>query len=144
MNIPKKIINKNLYEQVREEIKKKYPKHSAYRSMLIIDEYKKRGGILNKEYESKSDLKRWINEKWINMNQYLKGNIVNCGDQKYIKKSACRPLKRVNKKTPLTAEEVLKKHNKKDIQKAINKKSLDPQNKIIYWDSLEVKNKRKK
>ena len=41
--------DKKLYEEVKEEIYKKYPKHSAYRSGLIVQEYKKRGGT----YEGK-------------------------------------------------------------------------------------------
>ena len=36
--------NKKLYEEVKEEIYKKYPKHSAYRSGLLVQEYKRRGG----------------------------------------------------------------------------------------------------
>ena len=36
--------NKTLYEQVKKEIYAKHPKHSAYRSGLLVQEYKKRGG----------------------------------------------------------------------------------------------------
>ena len=36
--------NKTLYEQVKKEIYAKDPKHSAYRSGLLVQEYKKRGG----------------------------------------------------------------------------------------------------
>ena len=36
--------NKKLYEEVNKEIYAKYPKHSAYRSGLLVQEYKKRGG----------------------------------------------------------------------------------------------------
>ena len=36
--------NKKLYEEVKKEIYAKYPKHSAYRSGLLVQEYKKRGG----------------------------------------------------------------------------------------------------
>ena len=36
--------NKKLYEKVKDEIYKEYPKHSAYRSGLLVKEYKKRGG----------------------------------------------------------------------------------------------------
>ena len=31
--------NKKLYEEVKDEIYKKYPKHSAYRSGLLVQEY---------------------------------------------------------------------------------------------------------
>ena len=36
--------NKKLYEEVKKEIYAKYPKHSAYRSGLLVKEYKERGG----------------------------------------------------------------------------------------------------
>ena len=36
--------NKKLYDEVKKEIDAKYPKHSAYRSGLLVQEYKKRGG----------------------------------------------------------------------------------------------------
>ena len=32
---------KKLYDQVKKEIYEKYPKHSAYRSGLLVQEYKK-------------------------------------------------------------------------------------------------------
>ena len=32
--------NKKLYEEVKKEIYAKYPKHSAYRSGLLVQEYK--------------------------------------------------------------------------------------------------------
>ena len=36
--------NKKLYEKVKAEIYKKHPKHSAYRSGLLVQEYKRQGG----------------------------------------------------------------------------------------------------
>ena len=36
--------NKELYEQVKFAVYQKYPKHSAYRSGLLVQEYKRRGG----------------------------------------------------------------------------------------------------
>ena len=36
--------NKQLYEKVKAEIYKKHPQHSAYRSGLLVKEYKLRGG----------------------------------------------------------------------------------------------------
>jgi hypothetical protein len=41
--------NKKLYEEVKAEIYAKYPTHSAYRSGLLVQEYKRRGGT----YEGK-------------------------------------------------------------------------------------------
>ena len=36
--------NKKLYEKVKDEIYKEYPKHSAYRSSLLVKTYKAKGG----------------------------------------------------------------------------------------------------
>ena len=36
--------DKKLYEKVKKEIYKKYPKHSAYRSGLLVKQYKAAGG----------------------------------------------------------------------------------------------------
>ena len=36
--------NKKLYEEVKNEIYRRYPQHSAYRSGLLVKEYKARGG----------------------------------------------------------------------------------------------------
>ena len=49
--------NKKLYEEVKAEIYKKHPKHSAYRSGLLVQEYKRRGG----EYIGKKMMKKdWV------------------------------------------------------------------------------------
>lgn len=142
MNVPEKIMNKTLYGKVKEEIKNKYPKHSAYRSLLIIKEYKKRGGKIDEKKES--GLTRWLKEEWINVYAYLKENKkISCGKNEYVKKSACRPLYRISEKTPITINELLKLHSKENILKAIEKKNKDPQNTIMNWKTLTVKKKLK-
>lgn len=140
--VPDKIINKDLYIYVRNKIKQLYPKHSAYRSALIIKTYKEMGGKIKKDY--KSDLSRWFKEEWINMDVYLSGDIVKCGDKLYIKKSACRPRYRISKETPITADEVIKLHGKNKVRKAIDIKNKDPQNLIIKWKDLNVIKKKSK
>ena len=45
--------NKKLYEEVKAEIYKTYPVLSAYRSGLLVQEYKKKGGT----YEGKEKQK---------------------------------------------------------------------------------------
>ena len=142
MNVPEKIKNKSLYRKVKEEILNKYPKHSAYRSMLIIKEYKKRGGEIDEKKEKKSGLNRWLKEEWVNVYAYLKENKkISCGKNEYIKKSACRPLTKISQKTPITINELLKLHSKESILKAIEKKNKDPQNTIMNWKTLTVKKK---
>ena len=57
--------NKKLYEEVKKEIYAKHPKHSAYRSGLLVQEYKKRGGTYSGD-KSKGSLGRWFKEDWKN------------------------------------------------------------------------------
>ena len=50
--------NKKLYEEVKNEVYKKHPQHSAYRSSLLVKTYKARGG----EYIGKKMMKKdWGN-----------------------------------------------------------------------------------
>ena len=60
-NIPDNVINKDLYLNIKNKIIKNYPKHGAYRSMMIVKEYKKQGGKYRGD-KNKTDLKRWNNE----------------------------------------------------------------------------------
>ena len=53
--------NTKLYEEVKKETYAKYPKHSAYRSGLLVQEYKKRGGEYTGD-KSKGSLGRWFKE----------------------------------------------------------------------------------
>ena len=91
--------NKKLYEEVKKEIYAKYPKHSAYRSGLLVQEYKKRGGGYSGD-KSKGSLGRWFKEEWSNQR----------GETGYKKKGdVYRPTKRVSSKTPATFSELSKK-----------------------------------
>ena len=96
MSIP---ANKQLYEQVKKEIYEKHPKHSAYRSGLLVREYKKRGGTYIGKENKSSGLNRWFREKWESQR----------GETGYRYKSdVYRPTVRVNKDTPTTVNELTK------------------------------------
>ena len=56
--------NQKLYDKVKKEIYAKNPKHSAYRSGLLVKEYKKRGGTYSGARQKNSGLSRWFKEKW--------------------------------------------------------------------------------
>jgi len=98
-----------LYNQVKKEIYKKNPTHSAYRSGLIVKEYK---AIYFKKHKSKNaytgkkskaGLTRWFKEDWRTQE----------GKKTYKKKGDIfRPTKRVSKKTPTTMKELSKKEIK--------------------------------
>jgi hypothetical protein len=96
-----------LYEKVAKSIKKKYKTHSAYRSGLLVKEYKKQ---YKEKYGNKSPYKgkkktnaplsRWFKEEWKS----------DTGKTKYTSKSSVyRPTKRISKKTPATFKELSKK-----------------------------------
>jgi hypothetical protein len=107
------IINKKLYESVKEEAKAKF-KHwpSAYASGWVVKEYKRRGGRYKSGQRSKSPLDRWFKEKWVNVCEYPK--IVPCGRSRSVIKKYpyCRPLRRITKKTPVTVREISPKKRK--------------------------------
>jgi len=97
--------NKTLYNKVKAEIIKKVPKHSAYRSGMIVKEYKKRGGKYSGSKE-KGKLKRWFKEDWKTQD----------GSKTYKKKGDIfRPTKRVSKDTPTTMKELTPAQKKKAI-----------------------------
>lgn len=103
-----------LYNKVKKEIYKKYPKHSAYRSGILVKTYKERYFKKHKskvaytgKKSDKKGLGRWFKEDWKNQR----------GGKGYKKKGdVYRPTKRVTKKTPATFKELTKKEIK-DAQK---------------------------
>lgn len=112
-NLPKDMI---LYNKIKKGVYEKYPKHSAYRSGILVKEYKK---AYNKKYGNdnsytgkkteKKGLARWFKEEWKNQ----RGEV---GYSKNI--DVYRPTKRVTKETPLTFGEL----SKYEIQKAQKEK----------------------
>jgi hypothetical protein len=118
MSIPIPRDNK-LYSITKKNIYDKYPKHSAYRSGLLVQEYKRRFSqkygnkkkpyIGNKTKTRKNGLKRWFHEKWVNQ----RGEI----GYRY-KSDIYRPSVRITRKTPITYREL----SKKQIHKARNTK----------------------
>jgi len=96
--------NKTLYEKVKKKIYKKIPKHSAYRSGLIVKEYKAQGGTYVGKKDEKKGLSRWFKEKWKTQD----------GSTTYKKKGDIfRPTKRITKETPTTMSELTKKQKEK-------------------------------
>jgi hypothetical protein len=101
-----------LYNKIKKKTIKKIPKHSAYRSGIIVKTYKKKFtekyGSKKKPYigskTKKKGLGRWFKEKWVNQ----RGEV----GYKY-KNDIYRPSKRINKKTPVTHGELSKKEIKK-------------------------------
>jgi hypothetical protein len=102
-NIPK---DTKLYETIKNKVYKQITKHSAYRSGILVKEYKK---AYLKKYKSneayygkktnKQGLARWFKEEW--KNQRGEVGYKNTND-------VYRPTRRVTTKTPLTFNELTK------------------------------------
>ena len=108
MPIPR---DRKLYEQTKRSIYKSHPKHSAYRSGLLVKAYKKaysRKHGSSSAYSGKksqtSGLSRWFAEKWRNQ----RGGV---GYQR--RSDVYRPTRRVSPKTPKTFAQISKKQLKR-------------------------------
>jgi len=100
--------DQKLYDKVKREIYSKYPKHSAYRSGLLVKEYKKQYKGKGSPYigpkPSKTGLSRWFKEKWVSDT-----GVVGYTD----KSSVYRPSIRVTSDTPTTWGELTDKEIKR-------------------------------
>ena len=100
-SVPK---DKTLYNSVKKKLFSKMPKNSAYRSALLIKQYKaayKKKHKSDKAYIGKKNEKkgiaRWMKEDWRTQD----------GKKTYSKKSdVFRPTKKITKKTPKTYKEL--------------------------------------
>ena len=112
INEPK---DKALYMKVKKEVYKAHPKHSAYRSGLLVKKYKERGGTYTGKKNS-DGLTRWFKEEWKNQR----------GQTGYKKKDdVYRPTKRITKDTPKTFKEISKKELKTAQKKKATKGRVD-------------------
>lgn len=113
-SIPK---NTLLYNKVKQYIYKKYPKHSAYRSGLLVQKYKqefKKLHPLSNPYIGQTSklkgLSRWFKEDWkSDTGKYYYSS----------RRSVYRPTKKITKKTPKTFSEL----SKKELNRAKYKKA---------------------
>ena len=101
MPLPK---DESLYEKIKKEIYTKYPKHSAYRSGLLVKKYKeeyqkkhKNNNAYIGEKKRSEGLNRWFEEVWLNQRNEI-------GYKK--KGDVYRPTVKVSSKTPTTFQEL--------------------------------------
>lgn len=84
-----------LYNEVKQQIYNKMPKNSLYRSAQIQKLYKQLGGTYTGKQEN--NINSWMKEKWINLNDYVRGKITKCEDgntmKQYKEYKLCRPRK---------------------------------------------------
>ena len=105
--------DQTLYGKVKARVYADIPKHSAYRSGIVVQRYKKAFTAKHGERKSpytgakrtqKRGLGRWFAEKWVNQR----------GEVSYRHKSDIyRPWIRVTKDTPLTHAELSKREIKR-------------------------------
>jgi hypothetical protein len=110
-------VDLNLYNKVKDTVYKRIPKHSAYRSGIVVQEYKKKFskkyGRNKTPYKGKKTRKKgisqWFDERWTNQH----------GEIGYKNKNdVYRPSIRITKNTPTTFREL----NKKQIKRARTEK----------------------
>jgi len=113
---------------------------SIYRSSYIVKMYKEEGGKIKNKKSPKLGLTRWFKEEWIQVVPFLeKGLKIECGGRKESSASgkACRPLYRITNDTPITIDELLEIHSKKDIISIAKKKEKNPSERL-FWKTLNL------
>lgn len=132
MNIPDNILNPELYEQAKKESDKKFDeKTSAYKSMWMVKRYQELGGKYNTK-KKEDDTGKWRKEEWIQVIPFVTVNEqIPCGSSIRDKK-ACRPLKKVDKETPITIKEIIKKHGKEKVLELARKKNKDMKGRLNW------------
>tara|TARA_R110002073_G_scaffold53558_1_gene138184 strand:- start:761 stop:1105 length:345 start_codon:yes stop_codon:yes gene_type:complete len=98
-------LNKALYAKARAKYSSM--KHSAYKSSLVVKEYKSKGGKYSGAKPKKTGLTRWHKEDWKTQD----GKTTYNGKKNKI----FRPTKRITKETPTTMGELSSKRKKKAI-----------------------------
>jgi hypothetical protein len=109
------ILDKELYNKVKQKADKIYNKSSAYKSGYIVKEYKKLGGKYSDNFPTNKGLDRWFKENWTDI-----------GNLSY---PVYRPTKKITKDTPLLVTEINKKNLQEQIklkQKIKGKNNLPP------------------
>ena len=93
-------LDEKLYAKVKEKIMKSYKKNSAFASGAIVKEYKRQGGRYKSTKEPRK-LKRWFEEKWVNLNPIL-------GKSNPDSYPLFRPTKKISNETPTLAQDIPK------------------------------------
>jgi hypothetical protein len=117
--------DEKLYSIAKQYADLVYKTHSAYKSMAIqkkyIELYNEKYGDKNAYYgKNKGALSNWRNENWVDVESYLKGDIVPCGSVEYNRNKtyvACRPLADLKKYKNL--DKILQ------LKKKLKEKSID-------------------
>jgi len=136
--VPENIKNPSLYKKAKKIADETYKRAGLFKSAFIQKKYRELGGEYKGKKPSKNTgIQRWLKgEEWIKVEPYVKsGKKVKCGtgDDKH----ACRPLNRVNDKTPITIKEVINKFGKKKVLELAKEKQKDL-NTRINWKTAKI------
>jgi len=109
--------DQKLYNKIKERVYKEMPKHSAYRSMRVVKEYKEAGGKYSNDKKPKMNIDKWLGQKWSSVNDYYHDNkVVACGStdtmKKYGEYPLCRPLAIIKKLSKNQMQDMIKEKNK--------------------------------
>lgn len=131
-DIPTNVLDPQLYRTAKAKANEIYgSKTSAYKNMYMVKVYKELGGRYSGA--KTKGLTNWDREKWIRVEDYVKsGKKLPCGEGGRVKTKACRPTVKVNKSTPITLNEALRKHGRKKILELVNKKQSDMAGRIDW------------
>jgi len=119
------VTDKILYEKIKKKVYADIPKHSAYRSGILVQKYKeafknKYKNTRKKPYKGnrtkKKGLRRWFDEEWVNQ----RGEV----GYKY-KNDVYRPKIRITDDTPITHDELTEKEIEKARVKKYRKGRID-------------------
>ena len=133
-----KFLDKSIYNKAKKKADEVYKKHSAYKSMYLLETYKKLGGRINQKVKKNSGTEKWNKEEWKNLTPYILGKVKSikdapaCGERHKLQvknPSICRHTKKVSKDTPTLAQE----YNKAQIRKALE---IKKKGKRIFWNKL--------
>lgn len=133
-----KFLDKVIYNKAKKKADEVYKKHSAYKSMYLLETYKKLGGKINSKLKKNSGTDKWNKEEWKNLTPYILGKVKSikdspaCGERHKLQgnnPSICRPTRTINKETPKLAQQ----YNKTQIKKALE---IKRKGKRIFWNKL--------
>jgi len=125
------VVDINLYNQVKKEASEKFQaKTGIYRSAWIVREYKKRGGKYTGIKNKNKGLKRWFDEKWVDLTRPNQA----CGRKSITIKGkypVCRPSIRITRDTPKTVSEL--KLSKQKLEELVKEKQKNKFNKNLKF-----------
>jgi len=150
IQIPVGVVDKDLYREARKIADETYKRHSAWKSMFIVREYKRLGGEYKTTSKKKKDpqvdrTKLWRKEEWIQILPYLekeKAKVV-CG--KGDLPNACRPLRRVKGgENNITIKEIIKKWGKAKVKELTQQKIKDMDGRLNWKTGTFTPSKKSK